>query len=70
VKEVLRSNDPILLSWAEAVLAEAGMDPVLFDQHASVIEGSITAIERRIMVPDDQADRARRLLEEGRREHG
>ncbi len=64
VKEILRSNDPILLSWAEALLRDAGFEPVLFDEHASNIEGSISAIQRRLMAPDDQAEPAERLLRE------
>lgn len=62
MKELLRSNDPVRLSWAEALLAAAGIDAVVLDSHTSVIEGSIGALPRRLMVADDDHQRARQLL--------
>jgi hypothetical protein len=64
MKELLRTNDPVLLSWAEAVLAGAGIGTVLLDMHTSILEGSISAIPRRIMVDDTDYPSARRLLTE------
>jgi len=64
MKELLRSNDPVRLSYVEALLKGAGIETVLLDQHTSVIEGSIGAIQRRIMVEDRDLDRARALLAE------
>jgi hypothetical protein len=64
VKELFRSNDPVRLSWAEAMLAGAGIDAIVLDAHTSVLEGSISAIPRRLMVDDDDYGRARRLLDE------
>ena len=66
MRDVLRTNDLVLLSWATAVLGGAGIEAVTFDGHASVIEGSIGAIPRRLMVADEDFDRARRLLDEAR----
>jgi hypothetical protein len=37
---------------------------VVLDEHTSIIEGSIGAIQRRIMVEDRDHGRARRLLSE------
>ncbi len=62
--ELLRSNDPVRLSWIQALLADAGIEAVVFDQHMSVLEGSASAIPRRIMVRDEAESRARRVLEE------
>jgi hypothetical protein len=62
--EVLRSNDLVLLSFAEALLRDAGIHAVLLDRHTSVLEGSINAIQRRLMVARDDAERARALLRE------
>jgi hypothetical protein len=62
MKELLRSNNPVFLSFAQSVLAEAGIDTLVFDQHMSVMEGSIGALPRRLMVPDDQLSRARAAL--------
>ncbi len=63
MKELFRTNDPVRLSWAEAVLAAAGIGSVVLDTHTSIIEGSIGAIPRRLMVEDSDHDRARRLIE-------
>ena len=62
MKEVLRTNDVVLLSWAEALLADAGIGAVILDTHTSILEGSIGAIPRRLMVIDDDHDTARRLI--------
>jgi len=62
MKELLRSNDPVRLSWAEALLAAEGIESVIADRHTSIVEGSIGAIPRRILVADGDLARARRLL--------
>ena len=62
--ELIRTNDPVLISWLVAALAGDGIEAVVFDQHASVMEGSISAIQRRVMVADDDLEGARRILEE------
>ncbi len=62
MKELIRSNDPVLLSWLSAALAEAGIDSVVLDAHTSVLEGSAGAIPRRLMVIDDDLSQAQRIL--------
>jgi Putative prokaryotic signal transducing protein len=62
MKELLRSNDPVLLSWVEALLTDARIGCVVLDAYTSAIEGSILAIPRRLMVGDDDYATARRLL--------
>jgi hypothetical protein len=62
VIELLRSNDIVRLSWLSALLSEAGIEAFLLDTHTSVIEGSIGALPRRLMVRDDDAARARQVL--------
>jgi hypothetical protein len=66
--ELLRTNDVVRLSWVQALLAEAGIEYVVLDQHTSLVEGSIGAIPRRLMVQDDDFDRARHLLDEADRQ--
>lgn len=63
MKEVLRTNDPVRLSWAEALLAAVGVEAVVLDSYTSVIEGSIGAIQRRLMVADEDHARARALID-------
>jgi hypothetical protein len=62
MREVLRTNDAVLLSFAESVLRQAGIASTLADQHISVIEGSIGAFPRRLLVGDDDWAAARRAL--------
>jgi hypothetical protein len=62
--ELLRTNDPVLLSFVQALLNEAGIHHQLVDQNMSVIEGSIGILPRRILVPDNDRDEARRILSE------
>ena len=62
MKEILRSNDPVYLSFAQTVLAEAGIEALIFDTHMSVMEGSLGVLPRRLMVADDHHSRARALL--------
>ncbi len=64
MKELLRTNDPVRLSWVQALLSAAGIDTVVLDLHTSIIEGSISAIQRRLMVADRDHPRARRMLAE------
>ncbi|MEO1225635.1 MAG: DUF2007 domain-containing protein [Pseudomonadota bacterium] len=64
MKELLRTTNPVELSYAEAVLKEAGIEPIVLDTHMSVLEGSLGILPRRLMVADDDHSRARRLLDE------
>ena len=62
MKELLRTNDVVRLSWAQALLRDAGIDSVVLDQHTSLVEGSIGAIPRRLMVAEQDHQRAEALV--------
>jgi hypothetical protein len=62
MRELVRTNDPVLLSWLGALLRDSGIEPMVFDTHTSVLEGSVGAIPRRMMVADDDYEAARRLV--------
>lgn len=64
MKELVRTNDLVKLSWLKALLADAGIEALVLDQHTSVLEGSAGAIPRRLMVIDEDFGRARRVLAE------
>jgi hypothetical protein len=64
VKEILRTNDVVLVSAVEALLAGAKIPHLVVDQHMSVLDGSIGILPRRILVAEDRFNSARRLLEE------
>jgi hypothetical protein len=67
MKELLRTNDLVRLSWIEALLADAGIGCLVLDQHTSLVEGSIAAIQRRLMVHDRDHHRAQSLIAEADR---
>jgi hypothetical protein len=62
LQELLRTNDVVKLSWLVALLKDQGIEAVVLDTHVSVMDGSIGAIPRRLMVEDGDAERARRIL--------
>jgi len=64
MKEVLRTNDPVRISYAGALLKDAGIAFDVFDSHTSTLEGSIFAIQKRLVVLDEDADEARKILAE------
>jgi hypothetical protein len=64
MKELLRSNDAVLLSYVSSLLEEEGIGFIITDTNMSVLEGSIGILPRRILVESDKIGRARRILTE------
>ena len=64
VKEILRTNDAVLVSAVEALLAGAHIPYLVLDQNMSVLEGSIGILPRRVLVEEDCLKSARSLLED------
>ena len=64
MRELVRTNDAVLISAIEALLKGADIAHMVVDQNMSVLEGSIGIFPRRILVSDDEIDAARRLLED------
>jgi hypothetical protein len=62
MKELLRTNDPVRLSWLQALLSGGGIESFVLDTNTSIIEGSIAAIPRRLMVSNKDYRRACVLL--------
>lgn len=62
MEELLRSNDPVYLSFVRHVLREAGVGHLMADEHMSVLEGSIGILPRRILVAADDLREARRAI--------
>lgn len=60
--EVLRTNDPVRLSYAMTLLEDGGCHPFCADRFMASTEGSISALERRIMVPDEHVETAKQIL--------
>ncbi len=70
MRELLRTTDAVRLSWLVALLADAGIETFVFDTHTSIIEGSIGAIPRRLMVLEEDEAEAIRVLKAAGEEAG
>ena len=66
MKELLRSNDAVLLSYVSALLEEDAIGFMVADANMSVLEGSIGILPRRILVESDKIAQARRISHRGR----
>jgi Putative prokaryotic signal transducing protein len=64
MRELVRTNDAVLITALEALLNGAQIEHMVVDGNISVLEGSIGIFPRRILVREDQLDAARALLEE------
>lgn len=53
MRELIRTTDPVLISWLEATLRAEGIEPLVLDLHMSVLEGSVALLPRRVMVAED-----------------
>jgi len=62
MKELLRTNDVVKLSWLQALMADAGIETLVLDLHTSIVEGSIGILPRRLMVSDEDYVRARQVM--------
>lgn len=62
MEELLRSNDPVYLSFVRHLLSEEGIDFLQLDDHMSALEGSIGVLPRRILVARDDLARAKLTL--------
>ena len=63
MRELLKTNDPVLLSFVENLLHQDGINPLVLDRNMSVMEGSIGILPRRVLVAEDVWSRARHLLQ-------
>jgi hypothetical protein len=64
MREILRSNDAVLISAVGALLDAARIPHLVLDGNMSVLEGSLGILARRLLVPDEKERQARRLLQD------
>ena len=64
MRELVRTNDVVLITAIEALLKGAHIEHVVLDQNMSVLDGSLGILPRRILVSDEDVGAARRLLTE------
>jgi len=62
MREIVRTNDAVLITAIEALLKGAGIRNMVLDQNMSVLDGSLGMLPRRIVVADEYVAKARRLL--------
>jgi hypothetical protein len=62
LRELVRTNDIVLVSAVGALLDGANIHHLVLDQNMSIIEGSLGILPRRILVHDDDNREARRIL--------
>ena len=62
MKELLRTNDLVRISWLRALLADAGIETFVLDENTAGVEGGIIALQRRLMVREHEHRRALGVL--------
>lgn len=69
MKELLRTNDPVLISYIEASLGRVGIQVLVFDTNASILDGSVGILPRRLTVLDEDFEAAVKILEDAGLSH-
>ena len=62
MEELMRTNNPVSVSFACSLLKEAEIIHFVADEHMSIVDGSLGILPRRIMVDGDELDTARQLM--------
>lgn len=71
MEELFRTNDLVFLSFALAVLRDAGVEPFVFDEQMSVTEGAANLFfPRRVLVLREERALAEGVLADLRAEYG
>jgi hypothetical protein len=65
MRAILKTNNPVLLNFAEVLLADAGLRSIVFDGEMSVMDGSLGVLPRRLMVSDEDFAQAKAILRDG-----
>ncbi|MEL7466365.1 MAG: DUF2007 domain-containing protein [Pseudomonadota bacterium] len=62
MEELLKTNDPTVISFATALLGAEDIETFVFDVHMSILDGSLGILPRRLMVAREDAFMARSIL--------
>jgi len=62
--ELIRTNDMVVLSFAEALLKDAGIGCAVVDQNMSIMEGSLGVLPSRLLVDGARESEARQLMDD------
>lgn len=60
--ELIRTNDPVLISFVESLMRDAGIGCMVADANMSVLDGSIGMLPRRILVDGEETENARKII--------
>lgn len=67
MQDLVRTDDPVFLSWLTMRLEAEGIPAVVLDGHThAALGGALTGVRARVMVDDDHIARARLILAEAR----
>lgn len=64
MRDLIRTNDPVLLNFVQTLLHDAGIEAAVFDGNMSTVQGTLGAILQRIAVPEERWADACRILRE------
>ncbi|MGA0913500.1 MAG: DUF2007 domain-containing protein [Candidatus Puniceispirillaceae bacterium] len=64
MEHLVSTTNGVRLSFLLALLADAGIEAVVFDANISALEAGIGAFPRRVMVPAERRLAAKTLLED------
>ncbi len=62
MKELIKSNNPVLLSYIDALLNEARIEHEIADLHIGTLDGMIGSLARRVMVDEADLEAAREII--------
>ena len=62
MKNLLRNNDPTVIAFASALLSGEGIEVFEVDVNMSVFNGSLGILPRRLMVHEENYERACAIL--------
>ena len=64
MRDLVTTNDPVLLNYVQVLLKDAGIGVAVFDGNMSAVQGTLGAVQQRLAVPEESWAQARRLLDE------
>jgi hypothetical protein len=70
MRELLRTNDLVLLSFVETALQSQNIEVYILDVETSAIDGLAFGLSRRLMVDDEALSRAQAILFDLRKDYG
>lgn len=62
MREIIRTNDAVLLSFAQSLMNDAGIHCMVADQSMSILEGSLGLLPRRFLIEDAREEEARQIF--------